>query len=326
MEKQELRKAAIVLASLDRETAAAICKQMSEVEAEMVLNEIALLGTVTREDQEKALSSFHEQLVQATQVGGRGVAEELMSAALGRKKARFGDPEHQSTLEQLRNLNNTDAHTLHRLLAGETTQMAALVLGQLSPEKAAEVLIIWPEEERGDVALRLAKQSVLAPGAVEAIGEVFGQHAHHGDEESAEDVGIGFLVKLLEEMDRRAGKALLDQVRAQDEELATEVEDQLFTFEDVVQLREKDLRLMLRALEGDMLARALKGVHNDILERVFANLSARGREILEQEMEMLGPVLVREVEAAQKEFVKKALELEEAGEIILASDEDEYIK
>lgn len=326
MEQQELRKAAIVLASLDRETAAAVCKQMSDVETEILLAEVAKLHTVRPEEQREALSSFRDYLSETSPLGGLALAEDLMSSVLGRKTPRLPDSRQASALERLRSLNKADPHALCRLLKGETLQMVALMLSQLSAEKAAEVLMVWPEEDRAELALCVANQGQLAPGAVEAIREALDSDAYPLDQQGSADAGIEFLVRLVEDMDRRAGKSLLDELRTRDEDLANVVGEQLLTFDNVAQLTDKDLQRLLRDVEHDLLARALKSVSETVKERILINLSTRGREILEQEMELLGPVLVRDVEAAQKDIVKKALELEEAGELTLSAEEEDYIE
>lgn len=326
MDKQELRKAAIVLASLDRDTAVEICRQMSEVEAEVVLTAMARLGTVPPEEQQEVLLSFRQRLEGASHLAGAELAEELMTAVLGPRQQKSRDPRQQSALERLRSLSGMDPRALHRMLSGETPQMIALVLGQLPAERAAQALMAWPEEDRADLALRVAKQGQLAPGTVEAVGEALGQNLYRGDEGGRKDAGIGFVVKLLEDMDRSASKELLDRLRASDESLADQVASQLFTFDNVVQLPDRDLQLVLRGLDHGVIARALKGMDEEIKQRIVTNLSERAQEIVGQEMELLGPVLVSDVEAAQREFVKKALESEEAGELTLSSGAGEYIE
>jgi len=204
--------------------------------------------------------------------------------------------------------------------------MVAVVLSQLSPQKAAQVLAQWPAEQRSDLALRVAKLGHLAPGALEAIGEVLGRQAYRVDDEGSADQGLEFVVRLLEGMDRGASKQALAELRERDAELAEQVEDRLFTFENVLQLTDAYLQVLLRGLDNAVIAQALKGADQAVRERIFANLSERGREMLEQEIELLGPVLVRDVEAAQREFVSLALELEQAGEITLSSEDAEYIE
>jgi len=299
---------------------------MSEVEAEVLLKEVAGLGTVAPEEQREALSAFREQMGGAKPLGGPGLAEELMLTVLGPRRSRLRDPKQESALERLRALSNSDSNTVQRLLQGEAPPMVALLLAQLTPQKAAQVLEAWPEEERADLAWRVATLGQLAPGTVEAVGESLGTRSYLLDDESMGGSGVGFVVKLLEDMDRAAGKRLLEELRARDEELAAEVEDQLFTFDSVVKLPERDFQLVLRGLEHATIARALKGMGDEVVQLVFANLSQRAQEILEQEMELLGPVLVSEVEAAQKQFVEKALQLEDAGEITLSAQKQAYIE
>jgi len=326
MDKAELRRAAIVLASLDLSAATAVCKHMSEVEAEMLISEVASLGPVEAGEQEEALSSFRALLDQRAGVDGAERAEQLMSSVLGRRAGETDDPRRQAALQRLRSLSNLEAGTLHRMLERESPQMVAVVLGQLSAQKAAQVVHTWPAGQRADLALRVARLGRLAPGVVEAIGEVLGAHAHRDETGGGPDQGISFLVSLLEDMDRASSKSLLEDLRGRDDELAEEVEGRLFTFESIAQLPDDSLQTLLRVVDNAVLARALKGVDAALMERVTANLSSRGQEMLQQEMDLIGPVLVREVEAAQREVVRQAIALEEAGEIQLSIEEEAYVQ
>lgn len=326
MDKAELRRAAIVLASLDLPAATAVCKHMSEIEAEMLISQIAALGAVGPEEQQAALAAFRAELDRRTSVDGAERAEQLMSSVLGRRHGHADDPGHQAVLQRLRGLSNLEAPTIRRMLEGESPQMAAVVLGQLSAQKAAQVVRLWPADQRGDLALRVARLGRLAPGTVEALGEALGAHAQRDDASDGPDQGITFLVSLLEDMDRAASRRLLEDLRGLDGELADQVEGRLFTFENIAQLPDESLQALLRAVDNAVMARALKGADQAIMQHVGANLSSRGKEMLDQEMELLGPVLVREVEEAQRAVVRKALELEEAGAIRLSTEEEVYVE
>jgi len=325
MEKADLRKAAIVLASLGHEVAAEVCRQMNEADAEVLLDEVAKLGTVAPEEQREALSAFRQHLGAARLLGGPTMAEQLMAAVLGPKRSRRRNPKQQSALGRLHALSS-DPAAVHRLLKAEAPPMVALVLAQLSPENAAQALEAWPKEERGELAWRMATLGQLAPGAVEAIAEALADRSYLVDNDATANAGVGFVVKLLEDMDRGTTKELLEELRARDEALAAQVEEQLFTFEDVLRLPERAFQLVLRGIEHPTIARALKGAEAEMTQRVLSNLSTRGQEILKQEMDLLGPVLLSEVEAAQKEFVRKALELEESGELTLSAQKEVYVE
>ncbi len=322
----ELRKAAIVLASLDVDTAVSICGHLSEMEAEQLITEMARLGQVEPTEQQEALEEFKEHLARPPGLQPSAHAERLMAVVLGQEGASDEDERRRIALQRLRSLSNAEASSIRRLLMEETPQMVAVVLSQLTPEKAARVLAEWPAESRPDLALRVAKMERVAPGAIEAIGDVLGRQAHHVDQQGMADRGLDFVVHLLEDMDRGASKQLLAELRERDAELAEQVEDRLFTFENVMQLGDSDLQTLLRELDNAVIARALKGADESIRERIFANLSERAREMLEQEIELLGPVLVRDVEEAQKQFVQVALTLEQAGDIVLSSEEAQYIE
>ncbi len=326
MTTPEVRKAAIVLASLDVEAATNVCRHMPEMEAEQVISEMARLGPIDPREQEEALEQFEQMIQQPTGLHASENAEKLMAEVLGRQSLSEDDERREAAVKRLRSLNSAEPSSIRRMLAEETPQMVAVVISQLTPEKAAEVLNQWPSEQRSELALRVARMDRLAPGAIAAVGEVLGREAYRVDDEGEADRGLEFVVGLLEDMDRGASKRLLGELRERDAKLADEVEDRLFTFENVVQLSDQDLQTLLRGLEHATIARALKGVDDQISDRIFANVSERAREILEQEIEFLGPVLVHDVEEAQKEFVKVALELEQSGEITLTTEEAQYIE
>lgn len=326
MERSKIREAAIVLASLDLDAAVNVCRHMPEMEAEQLIAEMARLGSIEAAEQQEALQAFDEALDRPGGLQASRHAERLMSAVLGRQSLSPEDERRRQALARLRGLNNAEPASIRRMLVEETPQMVAVVLSQLTPQKAARVLREWPPQMRPDLALRVARMERLAPGAVEAIGGVLGRQAYRTDESGEADRGLQFVVHLLEDMDRGASKRLLDELRAHDPELAEEVEGRLFTFENVVQLSDHDLQTLLRGLDQATIARALKGVDGTIRDRIFANISERAREMLQQEMEFLGPVLVRDVENAQRELVNLALELEQAGEITLTTEEAQYVE
>ncbi len=326
MTAPDIRKAAIVLASLDLEAAVNVCRHMPEVEAEQVIAAMARLGSIDAGEQQEALQAFDEVLARPEGLQASEHAERLMAAVLGRQSLSPDDERRRKAIARLRSLSNAEPASIRRMLMEETPQMVSVVLSQLTPEKAAQVLREWPPEVRSDLALRVARMERLAPGAIEAIGEVLGRQAYRVEEGGQADRGLQFVVHLLEDMDRGSSKRLLGELRERDPELADEVEGQLFTFENVVQLSDQDLQTLLRGLEHATIARALKGVDGNVRDRIFANISERAREILEQEMEFLGPVLVRDVENAQREFVTLALELEQAGEITLTTEEAQYVE
>jgi flagellar motor switch protein FliG len=325
MEMTSLRKAAIVLASLAPSAATAVCKQMSSVEAEMLISEVSSLGQVPSDEQDTALAEFRFQLDERAAVDGAQRAEQLMASVLGRRHNEEPNADREAALRRLQNLNALDPVTIRAMLAAESPQMAAVVLGQLSGAKAAQVVRAWPEDERADLTLRVARLGPLAPGVVEAIGEVMGGRSFRDGDQGKDDMGVSFVVTLLEEMDRTASKGLLEELRTRDGELADEAEDLLFTFDNIAGLSDESLQVLLRTVDNVVIARALKGTDESVSSRLMENLSSRGREMLEQEMELMGPVLVTDMETAQRDMVRAALDLEEAGEITLSTEEQAYV-
>ena len=325
MEMTSLRKAAIVLASLDPSAATSVCKQMSPAEAEMLISEVSSLGQVPPDEQDVALADFRSQLDERAAVDGAHCAERLMASVLGRRSNEEPNIKRETALRRLQGLSSLEPATIRTMLAAESPQMAAVVLGQLSGVKAAQVVRTWPADQRADLTLRVARLGPLAPGVIEALGEVMGGRSFRDGNQEKGDMGVNFVVTLLGEMDRTASKGLLEELRTHDSALADEAEDLLFTFESIAGLSDEGLQVLLRTVDNAVVARALKGADETVSSRLLENMSSRGREMLEQEIELMGPVLVSEVEGAQREMVRAALELEEAGEITLSSEEQAYV-
>ena len=325
MKMTSLRKAAIVLASLDPLAATAVCKQMSRVEAEMLISEVSSLGQVAPDEQENALTEFRGQLDERAAVDGAERADQLMASVLGRQRNEEPNADREAALRRLQSLSALEPSTIRAMLAAESAQMAAVVLAQLSGAKAAQVVRAWPEDERADLTLRVARLGPLAPGVVEALGEVIGGRSFRDGDQEKGDMGVSFVVTLLGEMDRTASKSLLEELRTRDGELADEAEGLLFTFDSIAGLSDESLQVLLRTVDNVVIARALKGADENVSSRLMDNLSSRGREMLEQEVELMGPVLVTDMETAQHDMVRAALDLEEAGEITLSTEEQAYV-
>ncbi len=325
MEMASLRKAAIVLASLDPSAATLVCQQMNRVEAEMLISEVSGLGQVPSDEQDAALADFRSELDERASVDGTQRAEQLMASVLGRRGNEEFDADRETALRCLQDLSALEPATIRTMLAAESPQMAAVVLGQLSGARAAQVVRTWPEDERADLTLRVARLGQLAPGVIEAIGEVMGGRSFRDGDQDNGDLGVSFVVTLLGEMDRSESKILLEELRTRDGELAGEAEGLLFTFDSIADLSDEGLQVLLRTVDNAVVARALKGADKHVSSRLTDNMSSRGREMLEQEIELMGPVLVKDMEGAQREMVRAALDLEEAGEITLSAEEQVYV-
>ena len=211
------------------------------------------------------------------------------------------------------------APQIARLLAGEHPQAAAVVLAQLDPAQAGTVLAQLDADRRGDVAGRIARLGIVSPETIQSLEEALAPRvtAEIAPAPTAERDGAKDLAAILNSLDRDTEGAILASLEGADAELAGRVRALLFVFEDLLDLRDRDLQEALRAVEAPTLALALKGAPSEVREAILRNLSERARTAIAEEMEVLGMVKRSDVETARTKVVAAVRALEEEGKIVL---------
>ncbi len=326
------RKAAILLVSLSPEVSSKVIKHLSDEEIESLTLQIANLTKVSKEEREFVLESFYQRaMLEGDLQGGFNFARELLEKALGPKKA-------QHILEKLSNtvkvafmpfIQDVDIKQVVAVLQNEHPQTIATVLANIPAAQAAAILSSLPQEASVEVAMRLALMDRISPDVVYNIERVLekrlaGSLMRTMDDDSSG--GIRALVEILNNVDRATEKAILESFSNKNPELAEEVKKLMFVFEDIVTLDDVAVQKVLQDVEVKELALALKGTSTEVREKILKNLSERAATMLEEEMEYMGPVRLRQVEEAQQNIVGKIRALEDAGEIIIARGvEDEVI-
>jgi flagellar motor switch protein FliG len=320
------RKAAIVLAALGPELAANVISHLREGEVEALSAELLGLESVAQ----RTAESIMEELAQAAREGsvaaGADLAQLVLAKALGETRAtelleRVNHNQERRPFEQLR---HTPPERVAAFLQNEAPQTIALVLASLDPGHAAQALARLPEQLRPDVALRIARMGEVAPEVVRQIEELARQRltAANQQEGFASADGVRALAEILGHSDRAVERAVLDYLKSSDEELAEDVRSRLFVFEDLVKLEDRALQQVLREADQKDLVLAVKGAPEEVKERIFANMSERGAEMLKEELEVLPPQRKSEIDAAQSRIVGVVRRLEEAGAIVVPRPED----
>lgn len=328
------RKAAILLVSLAPEVASKVMQYLSEDEIETLTLHIANLTRISPEEKEFVLENFYDRLAGGgeLQAGGIAFAKELLERALGPQKAQM-ILEKLSTSVQvspLSFLREVDVNQVAAVLQNEHPQTIAIVLSHMPPKEAAQVLSTLPQELAIDVSMRIALMDRTAPDVLHSIERVLerklaGAFVRSLEEESAG--GVKALAEILNNVDRSTEKTILEAFSGKNPELAEEVKKLMFVFEDIVTLDDRSIQKVLQDVETKELALALKGSAPEVREKIMKNLSERAALMLEEEMEYLGPVRLRQVEEAQQAIVARIRALEEAGEIVIArGGEDEIIE
>jgi flagellar motor switch protein FliG len=327
------QKAAALLMQFSQSAAAAVMSQLTEAEAESIAAEMVAMRRVKPEVADAVVEEFHVLAVQGRRValGGRDFAAGLLAASFGSERAagvmnRLASSMAGKTFEFL---DEAEPGQLLSLLEDELPATIALVLAHLRPDRASAALAGLPPARRADVAQAIATMSAATPEAVGIVAETLKKRALAvvgPREQAAVSGGIQPLVDIINRSDAATERELLEELALRDPELAEEVRSRMLTFADLVKLENQDVQLVLRGIDANTLALAMKGAHAAVLDAIRANISERNRELLEYELEAMGPVRASGVEQARADIVRIIRELEAAGEITIhRGDEDDIV-
>ncbi len=327
-----LRKAALFLAQLSKEEAGAVLAELRPSEVEKLTGELMRLNGVGAGDVDEVLNEFHH-LMQARQfvgTGGLEFAREVLAAGLGEEKADGILSRLNVVYTELpfASLRNSDVRQLVTFLKDEHPQVIALVLAHLPAPQSAEVLSGFPPDQQADVAYRIAVMDRTSPEMVRMVEEELGRRM--GSLLAYQDMstvgGVETLVEIINRSARPTERSILEWLDKSDPELAERIRSQMFVFEDIVTIDDRSLQLVLREIEANDLATALKGVRQDVRDKVVRNLSERAGENLLEEMELMGPVRQRTVEESQAKIVAVIRTLEEQGVLTISrGGEDDFV-
>ncbi|MGY5884490.1 flagellar motor switch protein FliG [Modestobacter lacusdianchii] len=327
-----LRKAAVFLAQLTKEEAGAVLAQMRPSEVEKLTGELMGLQRVDGADVDDVLGEFHSLMQARRFVGTGGVefAREVLAAGLGEEKADGILSRLNVVYTELpfASLRNSDVRQLVTFLKDEHPQVVALVLAHLPASQSAEVLSGFPPDQQADVAYRIAMMDRTAPEMVRMVEEELGRRMGSllAYQDMATVGGVETLVEIINRSSRPTERSILEWLENSDPELAERIRSQMFVFEDIVTIDDRSLQLVLRDVEANDLATALKGVKQDVRDKVVRNLSERAGENLLEEIELLGPVRTRTVEEAQAKVVAVIRTLEEQGTLTISrGGEDDFV-
>ncbi len=324
-------KAAILLVSLGPDISAQIFKHLSDDYIEELTLEIANMQNVEKDIKDKVLEEFHH-LIRASDYidsGGIQYAREILEKALGKERAHDILERLTATLQvrPFDALRKTDPSQLLNFLQGEHPQTIALILAYLRPQQASQVLSALPQSIQAEVARRVAEMDRTSPDIIKDVENIIEQKLSSiVTNEYASAGGIDSIVEILNQADRGTEKNILEKLDEEDSELAEDIRQRLFVFEDIVILSDRAIQLVLRQIETHDVALALKTASEDVEQKIYNNMSERASKMLKEDMEYMGPVRLREVEDAQQRIVNVIRELEESGEIVIArGGEDEVV-
>jgi flagellar motor switch protein FliG len=312
---------------------AEILKRMPEKEVDAISSAIAKLDAVTARQVESVLEEFQNAVsTRAVDVkGGLEHARLILTEAFGRDYATRLVDRVAKSLDQdavdFATLRRVDPQQLAKFIQDEHPQTIALVLSHLDPSQAAALIWSLPVETRTDVAVRMANLEQISPESVRTIASVIGQKLRNLGEVSRESYGgVRAVADMFNRLDTNSCSQLMDAVEKEDPALFESVRRYMFVFEDLAALDPQGIKELLSRVDRKILVLALKGTSEELQRQFMAGMSQRGAEMLREDMSALGPVKIKEVDAAQQQVIVQARQLEKEGVISLkSSPSEQYI-
>jgi flagellar motor switch protein FliG len=326
-------KAAILLSLLGEDDAAPILRNLPTNDLERITEELANLSPVPLEVTVQVLEEYHE-LIAAQEfiaVGGQDRAVRLLVKAFGENGAkgvvdRLTHKDDGKTFK-VEALKKAETQQLARFLAGEHAQTKALVVGHLDPKQASSLLMKLEPEARVDCIKRLATMKQFSPEAAAKASRVLNRRfGSANDQTRRSDTGFKNLADVMNRLEPNAARQILETIEAEEPNLAINIRDMMFTFENFLEVPEPDLRELMNSVDKKTLMVALKSASEELRAHIYRTMSSRAVEIMKEDSEMMGPVRSKDVAKAQSEIVAIARKLEAEGKIVLKSEgEDEYV-
>ena len=326
-----LQKAAIVITSIGADNAAFVYKRLSDEEVEQLTYEIACLPYLDIATVDAVLNEFYELCLTQKVIteGGVDYARSVLERAYGPETAaklmeKVSKSMQTKAFEFVR---KSDYKNLLAIIQNENPQTIALVLSYVKSEQASAVLQELPKEKRVEVVERIAKMESASPETIKAIeGTLERKFAAVVSMDLAEVGGVNFVADVLNKVDRGTEKYIFDELSSRDPALVDEIKKKMFVFEDILGLDSMSIQRFIRDVETKDLAVAIKGSNAEVAAILYANMPQRMQESIQQEIEYLHNVRMRDVDEAQQRIVGIIRHLEEEGELVIGkSGEDEII-
>ena len=323
-------KAAVLLICLGEDHAAQIYKHLGEDEIEQLTLSLSAVHRVSPQMKEDVLEEFYEICLAQEYIseGGIGYARSVLEKALGENRADELINRLTSTL-QVRPfdfIRKADSTHILNLVNNENPQTIALLLSYVEPKQASEVIINLPPEVQVEVIRRIANMGSVQPEYIHEAERILEKRlSTMGLSDKMVVGGIDSVVSIINSIDRGTEKFILETLDVSDAELAEDIRKCLFVFEDIIKLSSQAIQRVLKEVETSDVTTALKGATEEVKNVILSNLSKRLQEMILDDMQVMGPVRVKDVEAAQQRIVNAVRQLEDAGEIIVSRGEGDDV-
>ena len=328
MSEAGLTNSAILLMSLGEEEAAQVFKYLAPKEVQKIGQAMAKLNGVTRDRIDQVLGTFHNHAQRETSIGmdADGYIRSVLTRALGDDKAAYlldrilqsGDA---SGIESLRWMAPSN---VSELIRNEHPQIVASILVHLERDQASDILNHFTPQLRNDVVLRIATLDGIQPTALRELNDVLGKLLSGTDSIKKSALGgVRTAAEILNFLGTSHETAVIEAVREFDADLAQRILDEMFVFENLLDIDDRGIQALLREVQSESLIVALKGANQELREKIFKNMSQRAADMLRDDLDAKGPVRVSEVEAEQKEILKIVRRMAEEGQVVLGGKGDD---
>ncbi len=325
------QKTAIIMLALGEKFTAEAFKRMERQEIAAVSKAMLDIDSVSREDVLDVLKEFNDSITYGSEMlmGGAEQVKRLLSKALDSETAKYilDTLEISSGPTPFQELSNVSPRILAQILRNEHPQTLALILGHLHPDQAAELLSNLPSGVRAEVLMRLAKLEAVAEEMLHEVDKVLqSQLIAMGGKEGKKVGGINSVAEILNAVDRATEEEVLSEIEEESQQMADDIRNLMFVFEDIKALDDRSIRELLKDISNEELTKALKGASDDLKDKFLKNLSERAAGMIREDLEIMGPVKLSEVEGAQQNIVKTVRRLETEGRIAISrGGGDEFI-
>ncbi|MCD9470592.1 flagellar motor switch protein FliG [Photobacterium phosphoreum] len=325
-------KAAILLLSLNEQDAASIIRHLDPKQVQRVGGTMASMKNLNQDKVSSVHRLFLEEIQKYTSIGmgSEDFVRNALVAALGEDKANnlVDQILMGSGSRGLDSLKWMDPRQVASIILNEHPQIQTIVLSYLEPEQSAEILSQFPERVRLDLMMRIANLEEVQPAALHELNDIMEkQFAGQAGAQAAKIGGLKAAAEIMNYLDNNVEGLLMDQIRENDEETATQIQDLMFVFDNLIEVDDRGIQILLRDVPQELLQKALKGTDDMLRDKFYSNMSKRASEMLQEDLEAMGPIRVADVEASQKEILSIARRLSDLGELVLTGNggTDEFL-
>lgn len=330
IEMSGARRSAILLLSLDEDSAAEVFKYLSSQDVETVSLEMARLQQVSHEEMRQVLDDFFDETEQYAAINllSSDHIRSVLTKALGSERAETlieDILDASGTSSGIEKLNLMEPAMVAELIRDEHPQIIATILVHLERGQAADILQLFEDRQRNDIVLRIATFNGVQPAALQELTEVLGGMLDGQNLKRSKMGGVRTAAEILNLLNTNQEESAIETLRAHNEELAQKILDEMFLFENLLDVDDRGIQMILKEVDTNSLVVALKGAEPVLLDKFLRNMSQRAAQLFREDLEARGPIRVSQVEAEQKAILLIVRRLADSGEIVLGGGDDSYV-